>query len=170
MRNKELINAKSEALIEMTDGFADLYLDEDYKMLCQKLIKKMGRKRNVPFLSGRIEIWAAAVVYSLGAINFLFDKSFEPYASADEICDYFGTKKSTTSQKAKKIKDMFRMSYFDEEFSTKKMQERNPFNDLVMIDGLIVSRSALLEALERECIKPEEGPNLMDKDFEAEDA
>ena len=78
MIDRELIKQKKEALIEMADGFADRNLDADYKMLCRKLIDKMSRKRQVPFLSGRLEIWAAAVVYALGQINFLFDKSFEP--------------------------------------------------------------------------------------------
>jgi len=66
MSDRELVKQKKDTLIEMTDGFADRYLDEDYKMLCRKLIDKMSRKRQVPFLSGRLEIWAAAVVYALG--------------------------------------------------------------------------------------------------------
>ena len=48
---------------------------KDYKQLCEKLIRKISRKRNVPFLSGRIEIWAAAIIHALGSINFLFDTS-----------------------------------------------------------------------------------------------
>ncbi|NOR78038.1 MAG: hypothetical protein GQ523_06390 [Methanophagales archaeon] len=45
--------------------------------LCEKLIRKMSRKRNVPFLSGRMEIWAVAIIHALGSINFLFDTSKE---------------------------------------------------------------------------------------------
>ena len=85
MRDKCLIEGKMQKLIEMTAGFCDAHLDEEYKLLCEKLIRKMGRKRNVPFLSGRIEIWAAAIVYAVGSINFLFDKSFGPYVSAQDI-------------------------------------------------------------------------------------
>ncbi|KCZ73252.1 hypothetical protein ANME2D_00315 [Candidatus Methanoperedens nitroreducens] len=137
MRNKIIIEERAQWLIEMTSGFCDKYLDEDYKQLCEKLIQKMAHKRNVPFLSGRIEIWAASVIYALGSINFLFDRSFEPYASGDDICNYFGTSKSTTSQKAKAIKDMFKMHRFEEEFSTAYMKERNPFSKMVMVNGLI---------------------------------
>ena len=129
MSDRELIKQKKEALIEITDGFANQYLDEDYKMLCRKLIDKMSRKRQVPFLSRKPEIWAAAVVYALGQINFLFDKNFEPYVSATDLCNYFGTSQSTTSQKAKIIRDMFKMRYFDEEFSTERMQKENPLNE-----------------------------------------
>lgn len=74
-----------QKLIEMTAGFCETHLDVEYKKLCEKLIRKMARKRNVPFLSGRMEIWAAAIVYAIGSINFLFDKSFEPYVSAQDI-------------------------------------------------------------------------------------
>jgi hypothetical protein len=149
MSDRELINQKKEALIEMINVFADRYLDEDYKMLCKKLIDKMSRKRKVPFLSGKLEIWAAAIVYSLGQINFLFDKSFEPYVSATDLCNYFGTSQSTTSQKAKIIRDMFKMRYFDEEFSTKRMLNENSLNEFVMIDGLIVPVSTVISVLEQ---------------------
>jgi hypothetical protein len=132
----------------MIDDFADRYLDEDYKMLCRKLIDKMSRKKQVPFLSGRLEIWAAAVVYALGQINFLFDKSFEPYVSATDLCNYFGTSQSTTSQKAKIIRDMFKMRYFDEKFSTKRMLRENPLNEFLMIDGLVVPVSTVIRILE----------------------
>jgi hypothetical protein len=86
------------ALIKMTDEFCDKYLDEDYRQLCRNLILKMSRKQNVPFLSGRLEIWAGAVIHSLGTINFLFDRNSKPYVTVDDISNHFGTSKSTVSQ------------------------------------------------------------------------
>lgn len=148
MNDKVIITEKTQRLIEMTTGFCDEYLDEDYKQLCEKLIRKMSRKRNVPFLSGRIEIWAAAIVYAIGSINFLFDKSFEPYASGEDICNYFGTSKSTASQKAKVIRDMFKLGYWDKEFSTSRMTESSPFSNLVMVNGLIVDKRSLLPEIQ----------------------
>ena len=143
MDNKAMVTAKTERLIEMTSGFCTQYLDEDYMQLCEKLIRKMSRKRHVPFLSGRMEIWAASVVYAIGSINFLFDKSFEPYATAADICKYFGTSQSTTSQKAKVIRDMFNLGYWDKEFSTAHMMKSSPFQNLVMVDDLIVDKRSL---------------------------
>lgn len=143
MKEKTIIEEKSQKLIEMTGKFCREFLDEDYRQLCEKLIKKMSRKRAVPFLSGRTEIWAAAVVYSLGSINFLFDKSFKPFATAEDICNYFGTTRSTTSQKAKVIRDMFKMGYYDPEFSTAHMKDNSPFSNLVMVNGLIVPKESL---------------------------
>jgi hypothetical protein len=140
VQDKVVITAKIEKLIEMTAGFCDRYLDEDYKVLCENLIRKMSRKRVVPFLSGRIEIWAAAVIYAIGSINFLFDKSFKPYATPGDICNYFSTSQSTTSQKAKLIRDMFKMGYWDKEFSTHHMLESHPFKNLVMENGFIIEK------------------------------
>jgi hypothetical protein len=126
MNDNVLIEEKMRKLIEMTAGFCDAYLDEDYKQLCEKLIRKMSRKRNVPFLSGRMEIWAAAIIHAIGSINVLFDQSFEPYVSAGDISNHFGTSKSTVSQKAKVIRDMFKMEYGDNELSTTHMKRRHP--------------------------------------------
>jgi hypothetical protein len=143
MRDKELIQTISKRLIEMTSEFCDEYLDDDYKQLCIKMIEKMARKRNVPFLSGKIEVWAAAIIYAIGSINFLFDKSFEPYVKGEDISKYFGVSKSTTPQKAKLIRDMFKMNSFDSEFLTKKMIDSNPFANMVMIDGMIFDKNSL---------------------------
>jgi len=38
---------------------------------------------------------------------------------------------------------MLKLGYYDSEFSTKKMKENNPFNNLVMVDGFIVPLDTL---------------------------
>jgi hypothetical protein len=143
VKDKTAIEEKRRWLVEATASYCQEDLDEEYQRLCEKLIDKMARKRVVPFMSGKLEIWAAAVVYAIGQINFLFDKSFQPYATADDICDYFGVKKSTVSNKAKEIREMFRMRNWDKEFGTEEMKQHDPFKDMVMIDGMIVPKSML---------------------------
>jgi len=152
--NKEEIKNKEKRLIKLTGAFCAQKLDDDYYQLCEKLIKKLGRKRDVPFKKGKIEIWAAAVVYAIGSINFLFDKSFKPYMTAEQISDYFGTKNSTVSNKARQINEMFDMGHFSPEFSTRHITENNPFNDIVMVDGFIVPLSSIPEDLQ-EMVKRE---------------
>jgi len=145
---KEEIKNKEKQLLELTGAFCAQTLDDDYYKICERLILKLGRKRDVPFKSGKIEIWAAAIVYAIGSINFLFDKSFEPFITAEQISEYFGTKNSTVSSKARQIKEMFKMSYYSPEFSTRHMTENNPFNNFVMLDGLIVPLSSIPEDLQ----------------------
>jgi len=146
MTDKAAIQQRTETLIQMTNDFCDRHLDAEYKTLCEKLIRKMARKRTVPFMSGRIEIWAAAVVHALGTINFLFDKGTKPYVSFDDLCQYFGTAKSTTGQKSKVIRDMFKFHYYDEEFSRAEIKANNPFATIfsnVFLDGVPIPLSAL---------------------------
>ena len=49
---------------------------------------------------------------------------------------------------------MFNLTMYDNEFATQNMKESNPFNNLVMVDGLIVPISYLPENLQ-EMVKKE---------------
>ncbi len=146
---KQEIKQKEAKLLEMTRTFCAQKLDDDYFQLCEKLIKKLGRKRDVPFQRGKLEIWAAAVVCAIGAINFLSDKSFEPYMTVEQINKYFGTKSSTVSNKARQIRDMFDLWHYSPEFSTQRMIKDNPFNNLVMVDGFIAPLDSLPADLQK---------------------
>lgn len=146
---KELIKEKEKQLLEITGAFCAQKLNDEYFGLCEKLIKKMGRKRDVPFARGKLEIWAAAVVHAIGSINFLFDRSFQPYMSSKQVNEYFGTKGTTVSNKARAIKDMFDLWYYSPEFSTNAMQENSPFNNMVMVDGLILPLGNLPENMQQ---------------------
>ncbi len=137
------IEKRKALIIELIREFCSQKLDDDYFELSVRLIEKLGRKRTVPFMTGKVEIWAAAVIHALGSINFLFDKSFEPYVTVDELNDFFGTKKATTGNKSKEIRDMLRLYYFDKEFSTKTMIDNNPVNNLVKVNGFLVPINAL---------------------------
>lgn len=140
---KDDIKQKQAELLELTKAFCDQKLNDEYFLLCEKLIKKLGRKKDVPFQRGKLEIWASAVIHAIGSINFLFDQSSEPHIKSEQICEHFGTKPSTVSSKAKLIKDMFDLWHFSPDFSTQKMSEDSPFNNMVMVDGLIVPLSSL---------------------------
>lgn len=122
----EKTKQKEKQLIEMVKSFYENHLNEEYKRLSINLIKKMGRKHNVPFKRGKLKNWASGVIYAIAQINFLFDKSQELYTSPDEICDFFGTKKSTASNKARDIREMFNISHFNEEFSSKAILDNVP--------------------------------------------
>lgn len=146
---KEEIKNREKQLLDLTSTFCSQNLNDEYYQLCEKLILKMGRKRDVPFKRGKLEIWAAAVIYAIGSINFLFDKSFEPHMTAEQISKYFGTKNSTVSNKARQIHDMFEMGHYSPEFSTQRMTESNPFNRMVLVDGFIVPIDTLSDDLQK---------------------
>ena len=137
-KDKSQVEEKKNKLIELTAGFCKQYLNEEYEQLIMKMINKMARKREIPFLSGKLEIWASAVIHAVGTVNFLFDKSQKTNIVASDICNHFGTNQSTIVQKSKLIRDMFKMTYFNNEFSTASNVKTNPFNNIVYINGLPV--------------------------------
>lgn len=140
IEKKAVIESLKHQLVKMTSEYCKDELDIEYTELCEKMIEKMARKRQVPFVSGKIEIWAASIVYAIGSVNFLFDKSFTPYATGEDIANYFNVSKSTIGQKAKKIREMFKINYWDNEFSTKRMLKSNPLANLRMTkEGFIIS-------------------------------
>ena len=47
------------------------------------------------------------------------------------------------------IKDMFDLWHFSPEFSTQRMTESNPFNQMVMVDGFIVPINTLPDDLQQ---------------------
>lgn len=128
------LKARENEIARMVTEFCNEKIDAEYAMLCEKMVRKLGRKRSNPLERGRLEIWAASVVYTVATMNFLFDKSFEPYLPLSEIHDYFGTSSSTVTQKAAQIRTMLKLKqYWDPEFSTKHMQANNPFEFLFLL-------------------------------------
>ncbi|MHA1725264.1 MAG: DUF6398 domain-containing protein [Promethearchaeota archaeon] len=163
MSDKTFLKEKMNELILLTSEFCDKYLDDEYKQLCDKLIHKMARKHNVPFLRGRLDIWAASIIHALGQINFLFDQKTKPHVSAKVIADYFNTSTSTTSQKAKIIRDMFKLKYFDKDFSTNSNKKQDLFSELVFINGFFVPKKLLPEYVQK--IMNTDGENQIIKEY-----
>jgi len=147
--DKQQIQQRQQQIIDLIGEFCSQKLNEEYFELSKRLMQKLGRKRNVPFETGKPEVWAAAVIHALGTINFLFDKSFEPYVTIDEINNFFGTSKSTTGAKSKQIRELLKLDIWDKEFSTRRIQEGNPFAEMVMVNGLIVPLNTIPEEYQK---------------------
>jgi Domain of unknown function (DUF6398) len=91
------IDDKGKEILDFVREFCAKKLDEEYFELAEKLTQKLLRKRSKPLESGQPKIWAASIIHALGTINFLFDKSFEPYISLDDLNNHFETNKTTTA-------------------------------------------------------------------------
>ncbi len=146
--DKQQLQERQQKILELIQGFCEKHLDDEYLELSERLLQKLGRKRTQPLAIGQLQIWAASIIHALGSINFLFDKSSEPYTTIDDLNAYFGTSKTTTGSKSKQIRDLFKLDRWDNEFSTQRMAEINPFAKFVMVDGLVVSVNSLPEHLQ----------------------
>jgi hypothetical protein len=129
------------AIQEMIRAFGRKKLNDMYTDLALKLCEKIGRMRKLSIQRGRQEIWAAAIVYAIARINFLFDPTNQVYLTADEICDFFSTKKSTVGNKAGQILKTCDVWIGDPEFSNPEIAEMFTFHKTP--EGFIIPASLL---------------------------
>ncbi len=102
----EGISEKKQRLEEIADlvlAFCEEHLDAELHGYALELCDILGRKRRISITRGKKEIWAASIIYVIARLNFLFDPESEFFLSADAVCDFFGTKKSTVGNKATQI-------------------------------------------------------------------
>jgi hypothetical protein len=126
----------AEQVIKLTDQACADLLDEEYAGLARQVVAKLARKRPSPLQSGRAATWAGAVLWALGQVNFLFDRSTGLYVSTDDLAGAFGLSKSTLGQKAKQIRDTLKMTWATPEFLRADMVDANPMIWLVQVNGL----------------------------------
>src|SRR6266487_4142723 len=77
----------AEEVIALTDKVCADLLDEEYADLARQVTARLARKRPSPLQSGRAATWAGGVVWALGQVNFLFDRSTELYVAHDDGLD-----------------------------------------------------------------------------------
>ena len=136
--DKDKILKRQDEILELIRVFSSEKLNDEYFELAKKILNKLERKRNVPFETGKVEVWAVAIIHAVGMVNFLFDPSQNPHTSSGELNAFFGTSQSTTTQKSKMIRDLLKLRQWDPEFSTREMIARNPYLKIAMLDGFIV--------------------------------
>ena len=121
-----------------TDGFCNAHLNEDYAQLARRTAAALSRKRPSPLTRGRPDVWACGIVHAVGTVNFLFDRSEEPYISSADLCKEFGVGQSTAAGKSKAVRDLLGMKWMDPDWCLPSRLDRNPMVWMVMLDGLIV--------------------------------
>lgn len=142
-----------EAIIELTDAFCQEHLTEEYAQLCRDLAAGLARKRPSPLASGRPKTWAAAIVYTIGGVNFLFDKSQTPHLPAKELCALFGLSQSAVSAKATLIRNTFNMTLLDPRWTLPSKLGDNPMAWLIQVNGLIVDARHVPREIQEEAYR-----------------
>jgi len=95
--------ARIDEVFALLDSFSHAHLTPELAGYVRKLWEQIGRKRKYVITGGAKEVWAAAVVYVIARLNFLFDSKSPNYLTADAISAFFGTKKTTMSARAADI-------------------------------------------------------------------
>ena len=140
---------KYDEIVALTDAVCREHLSDEYAQLAHQATAALCRKRPSPLSSGRANSWACGIVYALGFVNFLFDKSQEPHLSAGELCAAFGVAQGTGSAKSKAVRDALNMYQMDPNWCLPSQLDSNPMAWMIMVNGLIVDvRSMPLEVQE----------------------
>jgi len=126
------------AIVNLTDAVCKEHLNDEYADLARRLAATLARKRPSPIVRGKPEVWACAIVYALGYVNFLFDKSQNPHMRADELCKAFGVSQSSGANKAKVIRNMLKMIPLDPNWCLPSKMEDNPLIWFLQVNGMIV--------------------------------
>ncbi len=127
-----------EAITALTNEFCENHLNEEYAQLARQLTAALARKRPSPLVRGRYNTWACSIIYALGYVNFLFDRSQKPHISAIELCAAFGVSKSTGANKSREIRNLMKMTQLDPNWCLPSKMDSNPLAWMITINGLIV--------------------------------
>jgi hypothetical protein len=129
---------KVASIVKMTDEFCKNHLNDEYAQLSRYVAAALARKRPSPLAKGKEKSWACGILYALGFVNFLSDKSTEPHMSMTELCDAFGVSKSSGGNYSKKVRDALDLVQMDPNWCLPSLMDENPLAWSITINGFMV--------------------------------
>jgi len=118
---------KYEKIASVIKEFCEEHLNEEYKDVSVRMLEKLCRKRPSPIDFGKPNTWACGIIYTVGSVNFLFDKSQSPHIRASELAEKFGISASTAGNKAGEIRKILKTGVFDPEWTLPGRLDDNPY-------------------------------------------
>ena len=147
------MSATYDAIVALTDQVCREHLNDEYAAMCRQLAAALARKRPSPLARGKVDGWACGIAYTIGMVNFLFDRSQKPYLRADELCKLFGVNPSTGSNKSQLIRKMFDMMQMDPRWTVPSMMDKNPLAWMIQVNGLVVDARYAPPAIQEEAFR-----------------
>lgn len=129
------------------------HLNEEYAELARQAAAALARNRPSPLLSGKPESWACGIVYALGQINFLSDKSQTPHIRLEDLCHLFGVSPATGAAKAKVVRDSLKMHHLDWHWMLPSRREENSMAWMISVNGLICDARSLPREIQEEAFR-----------------
>ena len=137
------MNRHYAEITELTDDYCSKKLSEEYAHLSRFATAALCRKRPSPLQSGSLHTWACGIIYAVGFVNFLFDKSTSPYVTAEELANAFSISKSTAGNKSKKIRELLKIQQFDHHWFLPSRIENTSMAWMITLNGFIVDARKL---------------------------
>ncbi len=127
-----------EKIVAVTDDVCDRHLNQEYRELARVMTAALCRKRPSPLTSGQPRTWAAGIVYTLGRVNFLSDKSSYPHMTTVDLCAAFGVSESTVHSKVRVIEEALAIGPLDLRWTLLSLAEKNPLTWMAEMNGFLV--------------------------------
>jgi hypothetical protein len=137
-----------DAIVALTDAFCREHLDEEYAQLARQATAALCRKRPSPLAKEHLHAWACGIVYALGYVNFLFDRSQVPSMSAADLCAGFDVSQSTGAAKSKAVRDALDMRQMDPRWYRPSKMGENPLAWLMMVEGFVVDARQMPQGIQ----------------------
>ena len=157
------MQAQYAEITALTNALCHDKLNEEYAQVCREMTATLARKRPSPLVNGQAKSWACAIAYTVGSVNFLFDKSQTPYLRTDELCAWFGLSKSTGGNKSSQIRQILKIGLMDPQWTLRSRMEHNPMTWMVSVDGFIIDARSLPRLLQEEAYRKGLIPYLPDE-------
>jgi hypothetical protein len=110
---------RAREIKKMIQNFCGVHLNKEIEDFSMKLCDDLSGVEGVNLSRGKIEIWAASIIYVIARLNFLFDKENDAFITADTLCDFFDAKKSTVGNKATVIEKKCDLSHGAERYCSR---------------------------------------------------
>ncbi len=128
-----------EEIIELTDVVCFNHLEpleQEYETYCHLLAACCCQKGS-PVVEGRgkPEGWAAGILWTLGMVNFLSDKSFPPVMDGKQVAAAFGVSVATMQAKSREIREGLDIWQGDPEWTLPSLYDKNPMAWIVETEG-----------------------------------
>ena len=149
----KVMQARHDEIVALAEAFCEVRLNEEYAALCRQMAAALARKRPSPLASGKTNMWACAILYALGQVNFLFDKSQKLNISADELCGAFGVSKSAASAKARQIREALDIYVLDPKWSLPSQMDENPMAWMITVDGFMADARTASREVQKEAYR-----------------
>ncbi|HKF78435.1 MAG TPA: DUF6398 domain-containing protein [Candidatus Dormibacteraeota bacterium] len=128
-------------ILRLTDSFCAEHLDAEYGHTCRRLVARLARRRPTPLARGDPRVWAAAAIYTVGSLDFLFHPSSEPHINVRQLSALTGVPRSTLAARARQIRDLLGLRPMDPRLRRRQLLSEHPYAWPLDPDGTAVPQA-----------------------------
>ena len=127
-----------QKIVGLTDDVCDKHLNSEYRDLARAMTGVLCRKRPSPVASGQPRTWACGIVYVLGRINFLDDKSFSPHMTTAGPVRRIRCRREHRPRQGTRYRKSDWIGPFDPQWTLPSLVEKNPLFWMAEVNGLLL--------------------------------